>query len=87
MAREILIGGKPLLTLRAAMAINSDSPEYSEYVALVDWVRQVPAAEAKMKRKAGIYTTQHVRAALDGQASTVSFLESEFGVTFADVLV
>jgi hypothetical protein len=39
-----------------------------------------------MKRKAGIYTTTHVRASLDGQPRTVDFLSSEFGVDFKELL-
>ena len=86
MIREVFIGTKPLLSLRPFMARDCDSKELSEYVAIVDWICQVPASEAKMKRKAGIYTTTHVRASLDGQPKTVDFLSSEFGVDFKELL-
>lgn len=86
MVREILIEGKPMLSFCPVMAENLDSNELSEYVALVDWIKQVPASEAKMKRKAGIYTTTHVRASLDGQPKTVEFLEQAFKVNFKAIL-
>ncbi len=86
MIREIHIGPKPLTQLRPFMAENCDSAELSDYVALVDWIRAVPASEAKIKRKAGIYTTTHVRASLDGQPVTVSFLSSAFDVDFKALL-
>jgi hypothetical protein len=86
MVREVFIGTKPLVSLSPRMAANCDSAELSEYVAMVDWIQQVPASEAKMRRKAGIYTTTHVRASLDGQPATVSFLELAFEVDFRKIL-
>lgn len=81
--REVIVRGKPLLShkLRCPkMGQNSQSPERSEYVATVKWLKAVDRSEAKMKRKSGIYTTTHVRASLDGQPETVAFLEEEFGI-------
>jgi hypothetical protein len=57
---------------------NADSAERSEYVALVDWIAAVSREEAKWKAKAGLYTTTHVRASLDGQPKTIAFLEDAF---------
>jgi len=53
---------------------------------LVDWKVAVDRGDAKFKRNAGIYTTTHVRASLDGQPKTLRFLEDQFGVTFRDLL-
>ena len=86
MAREILIGKRPLLAICPNMSANSDSTDLSEYVALVDWIQHVPKKGAKMKRKSGIYTTTHVRASLDGQPKTVEFLEEAFRVKFREIL-
>ena len=86
MIREVFIGTQPLVALRPFMADNCDSKELSEYVARVDWLCAVPASEAKMKRKAGIYTTTHVRALLNGQPLTVEFLSKEFAVDFKEIL-
>jgi hypothetical protein len=50
------------------------------YVALVEWITSVPEGEAKFK--SGIYTTTHVRASLDNQPETRSYLEEAFDVSF-----
>jgi hypothetical protein len=88
--RSVLIKGKPLLThqlISAGMAENIDSDELCEYVAKVKWVAAVKRNQAKWKTKAGIYTTTHVRASLDGQPKTVAFLENEFGIRIRDLVV
>jgi uncharacterized protein len=60
---------------------NIGSDEKCEYVALVKWIRSVPEAEAKFR--SGIYTTTHVRASLDNQPETKSYLEEAFDVSFS----
>ncbi len=80
---QVVINGKPLLghdLVCKNMADNVKSLELCEYVAPVQWIKAVDRADAKMKRKSGIYTTTHVRASLDGQPDTISFLEEAFGV-------
>jgi len=57
-----------------------------EYVAKVKWLRHVSAEESKMKRRAGLYTSQLVRASLDNQPTTVSFLEDSFRIKFKELL-
>jgi len=87
--REVIIKGKPLLSLHLKcknMADNAESDELCEYVALVKWVVAVERDRAKWKSKAGIYTTTHVRASLDGQPKTIAFLEKEFGVNVRELV-
>lgn len=87
--REVTIKGKSLLShnLRCSgMAENAESDELCEYVAPVEWAAAVEREQAKWKTKAGIYTTTHVRATLDGQPKTVSFLEKEFGVNIRELV-
>lgn len=83
---QITINGKPLLSLCPRMAVDSDSLEYCDYIAKVEWIKVVARKEAKIKRKAGIYTTTHVRASLDGQPDTVAFLTQAFEVDFDEIL-
>ena len=81
---EVAISGKPLLRheLRCKnMADNVTSANLCEYVATVEWIKAVDRANAKWKSKAGLYTTTHVRASLDGQPTTIAFLEEAFGVS------
>jgi|SRR6267142_5183895 len=65
---------------------NSDDLEKSEYPVRVEWIKTVPRNEARFKRKYGLFTTQLVRASLSNQPKTMEFLESEFGVRFADLM-
>lgn len=86
---QVTINGKALLNLNLRcknMHTNMDSPELCEYVAKVDWIRAVDRAEAKMKRKSGIYTTTHVRASLAAQMTTVAFLETAFNIKVSDYI-
>lgn len=87
--REVVIHGKPLLShnLRSGRtADNVDSDNLCEYVALVDWKRKTTRHEAKWKPRAGVYTTTHVRASLDGQPETVDFLQREFGIKIRELV-
>jgi hypothetical protein len=82
--RDVVIGGRPLLShkLRCeGMANNADSDQLCEYVATIKWIHTVERARALWKPKAGLYTTPLIRASLDGQPSTMEFLEEGFGVT------
>ncbi len=87
--RVVLINGKPLLShnlLCDRMSDNADSDETCEYVAPVKWVAAVERTQAKWKPKAGLYTTTHVRASLDGQPKTIAFLEKEFQVNIRELV-
>lgn len=87
--REVTFKSKPLLRhdLRCQrMADNVDSDDLCEYVALIKWVAAVEREQAKWKTKAGLYTTTHVRASLDGQPKTIAFLEREFGVSVRELV-
>lgn len=81
--REVVIGGRPLLSLDLhckTMSEHAESDDLCEYVAIVEWLRTVDRSQAKWQRKAGLYSTQHVRASLDNQPLTISFLKDAFGL-------
>lgn len=81
--REVIINGKRLLdyTLKSkTLGANAESDELSEYVATINWVSTLPRTEAKWEKKSNLFTTQLVRASLEGQPSTIKFLEKEFGI-------
>ncbi len=87
--REVTIKGKPLLShdlVCPGMAENAESDDYCEYVAPVKWIATVAREKARWKPKAGLYTTTHVRASLDGQPKTIAFLEKEFGVNVRELV-
>ena len=86
--RDVKVKNRPLIEhdlVCKRMADNIESNEKCEYVALVEWIKSVDADGAKWKSKSNIYTTTHVRASLDGQPETKKFLETEFGVNFAEL--
>ncbi len=59
---------------------------HSEYVAPVKWAATVTRDQAKWKPKAGLFTTQLVRASLDNQPKTKAFLEAMFNVSIDGLL-
>jgi hypothetical protein len=82
-------GGKSLKECKLAcpnIFENSDDLEKSEYLVRVDWIKTVSKEDARFKKKHGLFTTQLVRASLSNQTKTMAFLESEFGVHFADLM-
>ena len=59
---------------------HSDDAARSEYVVGVKWIRETSAAEARFRRRAGLFTTQLVVAALARQPRTLRFLNESFRV-------
>ncbi len=88
--REVSIKGKPLLqhNLRCKiMGDNANDDEHCEYVCLVDWKVSVSRANAKFKKRSGLYTTTHIRASLDGQPRTLEYIEEQFGIELKGLLI
>lgn len=88
--RQVTIQGQPLLShtpLCLGMSDNVSSDELCEYVAPIEWKVTVEREHAKWKKKSGLYTTQHIRASLDGQPKTIDFLEQEFGISIREILI
>lgn len=87
--QDVLIDGVPLLQQKLVcpnIADNSSDPEKSEYVALVDWISVVSRNEAKWEPKSGLFTSQLVRASLDGQPETVKYLEQQFSFKVSEIV-
>jgi hypothetical protein len=60
--------------------------ESMEYLLKMDWIKAVPAKEAKWKSKAGLFTTPQIRASLEKQGETLKFVEEEFGVKLEELM-
>lgn len=88
MVRDVRVGKRSLLDLplSADLSEHADDPDNTEYACLVEWLKAVPRGEAKWRSMPKLYTTTHIRASLDGQASTVAFLEEAFGVTVRELV-
>lgn len=65
---------------------NSEN-ENTEYLVRVNWLVSLDSSEAKWKPKSGLFTTQLVKASLDGQPQTIEFLTSEFSINLWQVLI
>lgn len=88
--RELILNGKPLLSYpltQPGMASNANNDELSEYVALVDWLGSVDAKDAKWRAKSGLYTTPLIKASLDNQPNTVTYLENSFNLSIPELLI
>ena len=89
MIRDVIVNGKPLLSLPLRcqkMDDNNGDSDLSEYVCLVDWCKTVSRNKAKWRSRSKLYTTTHVRASLDGQPETLKFIEKEFDIKIKELI-
>ncbi|MCH7568398.1 MAG: GIY-YIG nuclease family protein [Nanoarchaeota archaeon] len=68
------------------MFVNSDN-EKSEYVLKVEWIESVEKKDAKWSKKSDMFTTPLIKASLQNQKKTLTFLEKEFNVKFESLLL
>jgi hypothetical protein len=57
----------------------------SEYLVRVEWQRTVDRQEAKWSKNGGLFTSQLIKASLQGQPKTIEFLEKMFDIRFLDL--
>jgi uncharacterized protein len=89
MIRDVRINNKRLLDLNLRckkMSDRSENSKRSEYVAVVQWLKTVSRKDAKWRSHSKLYTTQHVRASLDGQQETVNYIEQTFDINIRKLL-
>ena len=67
------------------IAHDSGDPALAEYILRVTWVNAVPREDAKWQQRSGLYSTQLIRASLEGQPQTVGFIEDPFAVKLRDL--
>lgn len=88
-ARDFLVGRRHLGSLKLAqpgILKRADDPDYSEYVVRVRWVKSVERSRAYFRRRAGLFTSQLVRASLTRQQKTLRYVEKSFGVDIHQLL-
>jgi hypothetical protein len=88
-ASRFKVKGRPLSTYSLSaprMFAHPENPEKCEWVARVKWARAVDLADARFKRRSGLFTSQLVRASLSRQTKTLEFLEQSFGISLAKIL-
>ncbi|MES2848245.1 MAG: GIY-YIG nuclease family protein [Bacteroidota bacterium] len=86
---EFKVNGVPLtkLDLKMPNIFENCDNENSEYLTKIDWIKTFDSKQAKWKPKSGLFTTQLVKASLQGQHLTKAYLEHEFGLRFNDLLL
>lgn len=77
---------KDLRLTQSGMFLRLGDNEKVEYVVRVKWIRAVDREYAKWKSNSGLFTSQLVRASLQGQPKTIEYLEKEFDLKFSDLL-
>jgi hypothetical protein len=73
------------LNLVQPFIIDNRDNEKAEYLLKVDWKRAVDREEAKWSKNGGLFTSQLIKASLQGQPKTIEFLEKEFDIRFLDL--
>jgi len=64
---------------------NSDNVK-SEYLVKIEWIKSVESSEAKWKSRAGLFTSQLIKASLQDQPLTRTFIEKRFNLCLNDLL-
>ncbi len=75
------------LSLEQSNIFDNCENDKSEYLVKIEWIKTFEIKEAKWRSKAGLFTTQLIKASLQGQKSTREFLEVEFDIKFNDLLL
>jgi uncharacterized protein len=88
-ARDFRYRGRPLrrdmLTGPELLHDLQDDDE-CEYLVAAKWIKQVPAEDARFRRKAGLFANPSVVSSLSNQPKTLEFLEQQFKVNFQRLL-
>lgn len=82
--------GKPLkdVSLKVVNIFDNQDNDKSEYLVKVKWIKTVDRKQAKKAlKKDGIYSSQLIKASLQGQPKTIEYLEKEFDVKFNDLML
>ena len=61
--------------------------ENSEFPVKIDWIKTVEKKAAKWKSNNGLFSSQLIKASLQGQPKTIEFLEKEFEVDFKELML
>nr|WP_321356987.1 GIY-YIG nuclease family protein [uncultured Draconibacterium sp.] len=86
---DFKINGKPLnrFDLLIPNIYDNCDNEKSEFLTKIDWIETVDSNNAKWKSKNGLFSTQLIKASLQGQPKTIEFLETEFDLNFKEIMI
>jgi hypothetical protein len=83
------VNGKYLsqYNLKSPKPFENSENENSEFAVKIEWIKAFDANEAKWKTKSGLFTSQLIKASLQGQKLTREFLEREFELEFNELML
>jgi uncharacterized protein len=86
---DFKINGKSLKSykLKVPNIYDNCDNDKSEFPVRIEWIKTVESKQAKWKTKAGLFTSQLIKASLQGQRITQKYLEEEFDIKFNDLLL
>jgi hypothetical protein len=86
---DFKIDGKLLNTLdiKTLGIYDNCENENSEFPIKIEWIKSVDRKQAKWKSKDGIFSSQLIKASLQGQPKTIEFLEREFEIKFNEIML
>ena len=74
-------------SLKIRKMFDNYDNDKSEYLIKVVWIKTVDSKQAKWKSNNGLFTSQLIKASLQGQPKTIEFIEKEFEIKLADYLL
>ena len=86
---DFKIAGKSLrqFKLKEPNIFDQYDNDKSEFLVKIDWLKAVERKQAKWRSKSGLFTSQLIKASLQGQNKTRNFLEAEFKINFKELLL
>ena len=75
------------LELKVREIFDNCDNDKSEFLVKIDWKKTFDKDQAKWKSKFGLFTSQLIKASLQGQQTTRQYLETEFDIKFKDLLL
>src|SRR5690606_32025 len=86
---DFKIDGKSLNTLdikTLGIYDNCDN-ENSEFPIRIEWIKSVDRNNGKWKSNGGLFSSQLIKASLQGQPKTIEYLEKEFEINFNEIML
>jgi hypothetical protein len=86
---DFKIDGKLLntLDLKTQNIYKNCDNENSEFPIKIDWIISVDRNNGKWKSNDGLFSSQLIKASLQGQPKTIEFLEKEFEINFNEIML
>jgi uncharacterized protein len=85
---EFKVDGKSLksFNLKIPNIFENADNENSEYPVRIEWIKTTEEGTAFWEKKQGLFSSQLVKASLQGQIKTIAYLEKAFEIKFKDLL-